>query len=170
LFLFGEQLAYPRELAGIEGLQTLEAASGIRDMDILGARDFVGDEHLGYKVALCQRDVAIYAGIALFGLLFAAFNRKFPHIPWYLWVLLALVPIGIDGLSQLITQLFTFLPDRESTPLFRTLTGFLFGFFSCWYFYPQVEDSMKESLDYMDAKFKRYQKQQAHKMSTSLEV
>ena len=39
-FLFGEQYAYPRELAGLDGLQTLEAASGIQDLDILGAARF----------------------------------------------------------------------------------------------------------------------------------
>ena len=33
------------------------------------ARNFVGDQNVGYKLALCERDMAIYAAIFLFGLL-----------------------------------------------------------------------------------------------------
>ncbi len=163
-FLFGEQAVYPRALAGLDGLKTLNEVSGINDNDLLATRNFTGDSHIGYKVALCERDVAIYAGILLFGLLYGLFKRKFPKIPWYLWLILAIFPIGLDGFSQLITQLFAALPDRESTPFLRTLTGFMFGFFSCWYFYPMVEESMKESLDYLGLKLQRYTKQQSYKL------
>jgi uncharacterized membrane protein len=160
-FLFGEQNVYPREMAEVEGVLSFEDVSDLNANDLLNVRTFIGDEHLGFKVALCERDVAIYAGILLFGLMFGAANRRFPRIPWYLWVLLALVPIGVDGLSQLFSQFFLSLPPRESTPLLRSLTGFAFGFVSCWYFYPMVEDSMKESLDYLQVKYQRYLKQRA---------
>ena len=163
LFLFGEQTVYPRELAGVEGMLTFEQVSDLNANDLLNVRMFTGDDHLGYKVALCERDVAIYAGILLFGLLYSVLNRRLLKIPWFVWILLAIVPIGLDGFSQLFSQLFTSFPPRESTPLLRSITGFAFGFFSCWYFYPMVEESMKESLDYLEEKYRRYQKQQSRR-------
>ena len=161
-FLFGEQLTYPLSLAGIEGGKTLEDVVDMDGNDILIARNYLGDEHVGYKVALCERDIAIYLGILLFGVLFAITNRKIPQLPWYLWVLLALVPIEIDGLSQLISQFVGALPDRESTPLLRSLTGLAFGIFSCWFFYPMVEESMQESREFLDTKLRRFRNQQEY--------
>jgi uncharacterized membrane protein len=155
-FLFGEQWVYPLSIAGVEKLKTLEDVVGLDGDDILAARDFFGDERIGYKVALCQRDIAIYIGILLFGMLFAVTNRKIPRLPWYLWILLGLVPIGMDGLSQLITQFFSALPDRESTPFFRTITGLSFGISACWFFYPMVEESMQESKEFLEKKLQRF--------------
>jgi uncharacterized membrane protein len=166
-FLFGEQSVYPLEIAGIEHAKTLEEVVNIEENDILASRDFHGNEQVGYKVALCQRDIAIYLGILFFGVLFSITNRRIPSIPWYLWVLLGLVPIGIDGLSQLVTQLFSALPDRESTPFFRTITGFSFGIFACWFFYPMVEESMQESREFLEMKLKRFEDWQKRSKLTS---
>ncbi len=49
-----------------------------------------------------------------------------------LWILIGLGPIGLDGFSQLFSQmdwswLATIFPYRESTPFLRVLTGALFG-------------------------------------------
>lgn len=161
-FLFGEQLTYPLTIAGIEGSKPLAAVVDFAENDILLARSYIGDDHVGFKVALCERDIAIYLGILLFGLIFAVSHRKIPKLPWYLWIILALVPIGVDGLSQLVTQFSSVLPDRESTPLLRAITGFLFGIFSCWFFYPMVEESMQESREFLESKYDRFRKQQAY--------
>ena len=104
-----------------------ETATGIEhlhdpnDYSRLEARRYVGDETVGYKVALCERDVAIYASILFFGLLFGLTGRRFPQLHWSLWILLGLGPVGLDGFSQLFSQfdwqaLAAFLPYRESTP------------------------------------------------------
>jgi uncharacterized membrane protein len=159
-FLFGEQPVYPRAEAQVAGYKSYEQAAGIANTSTAGAlleaRAFTGDEHLGYKVALCERDVAIYAAIFVFGLIFAATRRRLPKLPWYLWIALGLVPIGLDGVSQLLSQPpLSFITFRESTPLLRVLTGSLFGFFTAWFGYPFVEESMVESRQALEWKRKR---------------
>lgn len=154
-FLFGEQPAYPRELAGTE-LASFGQETGLDENDLLAARRFFGNERLGYKVALCERDVAIYGGILLAGLLFSLLRGRLKPLPIGLWVLLGIVPIAIDGGSQLITGLpipvISSLPARESTPLLRTLTGTLFGVMNVWMAYPYVEETMAESRALVAAK------------------
>jgi len=162
IFLFGEQWFYPRAAAGVEGLQTYAQASGNGEgsdaADLYLARLFPGNETMGYKVALCERDVAIYGGILMFGLLFSLFRRRMPTIPWYLWILIGIVPIAVDGVSQLISQPpFNFIPFRESTPTLRILTGGLFGFFTAWFGYPMVEETMAETRQIMGSKWQRIQ-------------
>ncbi len=155
-FLFGEQIAYPREIAGLRGWISYSEATGLPEVNsaeaILLARQFVGNERLGYKVALCQRDVAIYLGILIFGIVFVV-NRKIKSIPWYLWILFGLVPIGIDGISQILSQPpFGLLPFRESTPVLRVITGFCFGFLTAWFGFPSVEESMADTRKILYAK------------------
>ncbi len=157
-FLFGPQFYYPREAAGIEGVVTFGQATGLDETALLPARQFVGNESLGYKVALCERDVAIYGGILLFGLLFGLTGRRWRPLPWYAWGLLGWVPIGLDGFSQLLSQLGlpalnALLPYRESTPFLRTLTGFLFGFTTAWFAIPVIEASMRDLYHLMRRKF-----------------
>ncbi len=158
-FLFGEQPAYPRVEAGVPGLIPYQQATGLDGRDLFAARDFIGNPQMGYKVALCERDVAIYEGILLFGLLYALFRRKLKALQWSLWLILGIVPIGIDGFSQLISQLpFGLLPYRESTPLLRTVTGLLFGLITAWFAYPYVQESMDENYKYLQAKFVKAQR------------
>jgi uncharacterized membrane protein len=168
-FLFGEQAAYPRAEAGVQGLVSYQQATGMDGYDLLAARAFVGNEQLGYKVALCQRDVAIYGGILLFGLLFALTRRKIKSIHWILWIVIGILPIAIDGVSQLFSQPpLNFIPIRESTPFFRTLTGFLFGFTTAWFGYPYVEASMSENRKFLEGKLEQAKKYETVK-STSKE-
>jgi uncharacterized membrane protein len=161
-YLFGEQYFYPRAAAGVPTVLTFSQATGLNEgnnaQDLFNARSFVGNEQVGYKVALCERDVAIYGGILIFGLLFSLSGLKLPPIPWYLWVLIGIIPIGLDGFSQLFSQPpLSFLPYRESTPTLRVLTGFLFGTTTAWFGYPVVEESMREMRKMYDAKLKRLQ-------------
>ena len=152
-FLFGEQAAYPRAEASVQGLISFQEATGLNGADLLSARAFLGNAQLGYKVALCERDVAIYGGILLFGILFAIFRRRIKPIHWVVWILIGIIPIGIDGFSQLISQLpLNLLPYRESTPILRSLTGFLFGFMTAWFGYPYVEESMRENMKFLEVK------------------
>ncbi|HWR66593.1 MAG TPA: DUF2085 domain-containing protein [Bellilinea sp.] len=162
-FLWGSQAYYPRELAGIPGVATYEQFTGSSGVRVTTERKFTGVEELGfgaeaagYKVALCQRDVAIYAAMALFALLFIATGRKIKALPWYLWVLIGLGPIGLDGFSQLpslIAQLPDWMLIRESTPVLRSLTGGLFGLTTAWYLFPMIEDSMRETRKMLAGKF-----------------
>jgi uncharacterized membrane protein len=146
-FMYGEQAAYPREVAHVEGLVPYGEATGENEQDHWAARSYIGNEEVGYKVAFCQRDVAIYAAMFLFGLLYAASGRRIPPLAWYLWIGIGLVPIGLDGLSQIFSEFlgWWFWAQRESTPLLRTLTGAIFGFTTAWFGFPLVEETMEEA-------------------------
>ncbi len=163
-FLFGEQPYYPLKEAGLTGVKTFDQVSGYADLanpvsaSRLYARQYTGDSTVGFKVALCERDVAIYGAILLFGLIYAATGRRLPGLHWMLWILIGLGPIGLDGFSQLFSQmnwpwLATILPYRESTPFLRVLTGGLFGFMTAWFAYPNIEESMRETRQYFIKKF-----------------
>lgn len=156
-FLFGEQAVYPRQASRLEGLLTFQQATGITEgsdtADVFAARNYLGSPAIGFKVALCQRDIALYGSILLFGLLYAISGRRIPALPWYLWVIFGLLPVAVDGLSQLFSQPpLSFLPYRESTPLLRGLTGFLFGFTTAWFGYPAIEQSMRDTQEMMESK------------------
>jgi len=162
-FLYGEQPYYPLKEAGLNVID-FESATGIQglrnpnDYSRLQARKFVGNEIVGYKVALCERDVGIYAAILAFGLIFALTGRRIPPLHWMLWLLLAIAPVGLDGFSQLFSQfdwqfLASILPYRESTPFLRVLTGAMFGFFTAWFAYPNIEESMQETRQFFIKKF-----------------
>jgi uncharacterized membrane protein len=156
-FLFGDQPIYPRAAAGVEGFLTFHEATGLDEQGLIAARNFLGTDYLGYKVALCQRDVAIYLAILIFGLIFAATSRKVKPLPFWVWILFGMVPIGFDGVSQLLSQtisdpVFAFLQPylgffsyRESTPFLRTLTGLLFGLTTAWFGYPLIEEAMADT-------------------------
>lgn len=161
-FLLGEQAYYPRTLAHIPGVKSIETILNIEpegeesDYFILVSRDFLGDDVVGYKTALCQRDIAIYMGILGAGLIFSLRGKRDKPIKWMLWLLVGVVPIAIDGFSQfpsLISGLPNWLPVRESTPILRVITGGLFGITTGWYLFPVMEESMKETRTVLYTKF-----------------
>ena len=163
-FLFGEQPYYPLAEAGMPGVKTFEEVTGFQDLDNpaafsrFQARQFTGNEAVGYKMALCERDIAIYGSIFLFGILYAATGRRLKPLHWTLWLLIGLGPIGLDGFSQLFSQmnwqwLSSILPYRESTPLLRVLTGGIFGFTTAWFAFPYMEESMAETRQFFIKKF-----------------
>lgn len=155
-FIFGEQAIYPRELAHLKDLITYEQITNSNVIDLEFARNLVGDKLLGYKVAICERDVAIYGSLALFGFLFQLTGKKIKQLHWYWWFVIALVPIALDGFTQipsLSTGWPAWVPLRESTPLLRTITGTLFGAGTGWFMYPMMEESMKETRITLHRKF-----------------
>lgn len=163
-FLYGEQAYYPLTEAGIDHVLDFETATGIyhlhdpNNYSRVEARRYIGDETVGYKVALCERDVSIYVAILLFGLLFGLTGRRFPQLHWTFWIVFGLGPVGLDGFSQLLSQfdwqfLAELLPYRESTPFLRVLTGSMFGFFTAWFAYPNIEETMLETRQFFIKKF-----------------
>jgi len=163
-FLFGEQAFYPLAEANISGVATFEEVTGISRLDDpysvtrFAARNYVGDETVGYKVALCERDSAIYFSILIFGIIFGLTGRRIKSLHWMIWLFLGLGSVGLDGFSQLLSQfdwewLAVVIPYRESTPFLRVLTGALFGLTTAWFAYPNIEESMNETRQYYIKKF-----------------
>jgi uncharacterized membrane protein len=90
----------------------------------------------GQQVAMCERDIAIYGGLLVTGLAFATFRKRLK--PLSLWAyLLFVVPIALDGGTQLIGL-------RQSNLVWRSITGFLFGFGSVWLAYPYAEEAFND--------------------------
>jgi uncharacterized membrane protein len=91
---------------------------------------FTGNAALGWKMAICERDVAIYAGLLCMGLLYARgmFARGLSLTTYCILIL----PMAVDG----FTQLFGW---RESTWELRMSTGVLFGVASAWLVLPRLE-------------------------------
>ncbi len=137
-FLFGPQVVYT--------VPQLEASHAIPAGLNLVQREFLrwaGSPALGYKVAVCERDNAIYGAIFLAGLVFVPIRnryrragRRIPKLPFWAYALM-LVPIAIDG----FTQLFGW---RESDWLLRGITGALFGLATVWLAYPYVQEAMDD--------------------------
>jgi uncharacterized membrane protein len=158
-FLYGEQAFYPRELAEMSDVIAYEDLFSYVETsdDLMDARNFLGNEFTGYKIAFCERCLAIYGSMLLFSILFWLSKNRIPSIPWYLWILLGFGPIGLDGVSQIPSLMGITMPAwmimRESTPFFRVLTGTLFGVTTFWYLLPQVEKSMRESRVILSKKF-----------------
>jgi uncharacterized membrane protein len=159
-FLFGEQPYYPLSstylpdvhyfeeyVAGDPHFSSLSPDEGFGAFS-WAARSYLGSEQMGYKVALCQRDVAIYAGLLLAGLLFGLVRRHLRPLSWKVFVLAGVLPMMIDGGYQLIAHMAPGLFGvHETLPTLRTLTGFLFGAGLMWLTYPHIEMGMKEMED-----------------------
>jgi uncharacterized membrane protein len=163
-FLFGEQPYYPLPEAGLAGVKTFDEVTGFSDLENptslsrLDARQYVGNAEVGYKVALCERDIAIYLALILFAFVYILSGRRIRPLHWLPFLILALGPIGFDGFSQLFSQfnfswLTALLPYRESTPFLRVLTGGMFGLGVAWFAFPYMEENMAETRQYFIKKF-----------------
>jgi uncharacterized membrane protein len=92
------------------------------------------DQFVGYKMPICSRDLGIYGAMLLGGLAYP-FIRKLDDKTVYpaIYLILALVPIGLDGSIQAISE-FGFLPFvYESTNAIRLITGAIAGFAAAIY-------------------------------------
>jgi uncharacterized membrane protein len=152
-FLFGPQMAYSlSELLHVVGADALGGQWS-------GA--FVGNATIGYKVALCQRDVAIYGAILLGGLLYGLLRSRWrvPAMPLWAYIAFGVLPMLIDGGYQWLTYLAIAIwpqaPIRthETTPLLRTITGALFGMATVWLAYPHVQATMDEFQQTLKQRF-----------------
>ncbi len=116
------------------------------------ARHFIGDETIGYKTSLCARDLAIYTMLFVGGLIYRRYRWRIRPLPFWLYLVVGLSPVGLDGFSQLLSYPpFEFWPVRETEPIFRLVTGGLFGLMSAWLGFPHIERSMQDLIETLDA-------------------
>jgi uncharacterized membrane protein len=116
-FFFGQQSVYSQQSLSDQGI------------DPFG---FVGSPSLGWKMAFCERDLAIYVGLLIVGLLYA--RHRTMHPSGFLLYAVLILPMAVDG----FTQLFGW---RESTWELRVVTGLLFGLASAWLVLPRLDAS-----------------------------
>jgi uncharacterized membrane protein len=127
-FLFGQSPVY--------SLDELESSSVLPGSGLLERRRYIGDEMLGWKVALCERDVAIYGAMLIAGIIFALLRSRVRRLALPVFVLFV-IPIAVDGLTQLFGL-------RTSNWWLRTITGALFGAGVVWLVYPYIQESMDD--------------------------
>lgn len=147
-FLFGSHTAYPHAIP-----------ESIVEMNQL--RMFVGNAEIGYKIALCQRCVAIYGAIFIAGLVYAWLRRRrdVPALPMWVYVLVGVVPMGLDGGIQLLTKIIwsispNLLPQPyEASPLSRLITGVFFGLGVVGFAYVSINEFMTEVAAAIEEKF-----------------
>lgn len=151
-FLFGQKPSY-RLPELIEYLNIEPHAKQWQDVEVVYSQVGYGNPDLGYKIALCQRDIAIYGTILIAGLIYTLLRGswKVRPIPWWIYIAFGIVPIALDGGYQWITYTLEILPFidspipvHETIPLLRTLTGSLFGLATVWLAYPHVQDAMDD--------------------------
>ncbi len=138
-FLYGEKAAYT--------LQELADRVGENNLPLYPwPSPFNGNEQVGYKVALCQRDLAIYGTLLLSGLVFSRVRSRARPLPFWAYVLIGIIPMGLDGGSQFISYLLPGLGGmpRESTWVLRTLTGAAFGWATAWLAFPHLQAAFAE--------------------------
>lgn len=146
-FLFGAQPYYPLHATNSVMMDFINAFNYTGELE--QSRVIIGNKTNGYKIAICQRDLAMYLGLFFSGLIFTLGGKKWKKISLWIWILLGLIPLGIDGFTQLAGSREIFaeiIPWRESTPLLRTLTGSAFGVFTGLYVFPALESRVRKNL------------------------
>lgn len=147
-FLFGDAVIHP-----------LHEPVSILQMNAL--TKVVGNAEMGYKMALCQRDIALYAAMVGGGMVYGIARRRFeiPALPLWLYFTFGILPIALDGGIQWISYaLWEFVPGLlaqpfETVPVMRALTGSLFGLGVIGVGYPYINEYFEDVLRVQAAKY-----------------
>ncbi|HQE92262.1 MAG TPA: DUF2085 domain-containing protein [Anaerolineae bacterium] len=147
-FFFGPHMAYP-------------LTNPIHIVAMNKLSDFNGDAQIGYKTALCQRDIAIYGCILLAGLLYGVLRTGKRPRPWPMWqyFIFGILPMLLDGGIQWLSYfMWVFFPSLipepfETTPLMRTLTGIFFGVGIVATAYPYLNEYFEDVYHTLQRKF-----------------
>jgi uncharacterized membrane protein len=147
-FLFGESAIHP-----------LHEPIPIPEMNRMSR--FVGSAEAGYKMALCQRDIAIYTAMLAVGMIYGVARKRFKisALPLWLFFGFSLVPMMLDGGVQWLSYaIWQFLPGVlaepfETVPAMRALTGALFGAGVIAVGYPYVNEYFEDVLRTLKLKF-----------------
>ena len=147
-FLFGPRAARP-----------LQEAIPLQAMNQL--RSVVGNAEIGYKTALCQRDIAIYGMMWVAGVAYRPLSKRLrvPPLPFWLYFLFGIMPMMLDGGVQWISYaIWQFIPGVleqpfETIPTMRTLTGALFGLGVIGIIYPYMDEYFEEIQTTLEEKY-----------------
>jgi uncharacterized membrane protein len=97
----------------------------------------------GQQIAVCARCFALALGVFLGAIVSGRLCDAFPGRRWlkvpFLFVVVAAIPMAIDGFTQLFGL-------RESTNTLRVLTGLLLGGMTAAWAVPVVYEAFREQL------------------------
>ncbi|MFA5108158.1 MAG: DUF2085 domain-containing protein [Candidatus Micrarchaeia archaeon] len=104
---------------------------------------------IGYKFPVCARDFGIYLSMLIGGIIYPlvkkANEQNWPHP---IWLVLAMVPIAIDGSGQ-------FLGFWESTNTMRLLTGGIIGIVMSFYIIPMLNQLINPVIESIFGRMKK---------------
>lgn len=92
-----------------------------------------------YKLGLEHREIALYGGWLIAGLVFAMARTRVRPLPFLIF-LLASIPMVLDIGSQMVGL-------RESTWAWRVSTGLIFALASGWWIFPRFEEGARLAMD-----------------------
>jgi len=107
-------------------------------VELVDDRFWKGSPAIGWKTALCQRNLAIYGSLFLYALVFGLTGRRWSPLALWIGALLC-VPMATDGLTQAFGL-------RESNWLWRTLSGSLFSLGVTWALLPRMQAASRDVL------------------------
>jgi uncharacterized membrane protein len=119
------------------GPQLVQSMPALEPLGVRMAHDFVGDVAVGFKMAYCQRNFAIYTTVLIAGLLYALVRDRARPLGWGAFAT-CLAPMAADGGLQLIGV-------HESSWELRSLSGALTGLAAVWLVYPRLESALRSS-------------------------
>jgi len=95
------------------------------------------DTALGYKIPVCARDFGLYGAMLIGALIYPRFRRvdernTYPAI----WLIIAIIPLALDGGIQLVSELGLLPFVYESTNAIRLATGVIAGVTASFYAIP----------------------------------
>lgn len=113
---------------------------------------YYGNPEVGYKTALCIRDIALYVGMITGGgyyLVRYRKNRPVKKFNWKLSVAL-MIPMVLDVLVQMVAEIFSlgFITDSyvDDIPK-RVITGILFGVGFALLIFPNLKESIEQDYN-----------------------
>lgn len=117
---------------------------------------YVGNEVVGYKTAICIRDLAIYIALLFTGILYMAYSRKNGGKIYkfsFKFCLMLMLPMAVDVLIQILGQIFdwSFVTDAYINSIIkRIITGALFGIGFSLFIFPNLQDSLDDKKELND--------------------
>jgi uncharacterized membrane protein len=100
-----------------------------------------------FQVGLCQRDLAIYGGACLAGIIFSFVRKRARSLPITVWLVL-IAPLALDGVTQLLGL-------RTSTWQLRTISGLLASGATIWFVYPYLERAFREAEESAESQLRK---------------
>lgn len=122
-------------IGGPQAVYSLDQLKHLLGVDVVPVR-YLGDATIGFKIAICERDVAIYLAWVVAGIAFYWVRKRLRPLPLKHFALF-IIPMAIDGFGQLFGL-------WESTWVSRVITGGLFGLATVLLVYPYLEKAMAE--------------------------
>jgi uncharacterized membrane protein len=169
-FLFGTQPMY-----SLEDVQTVWQPGN----NPLTLRQFIGNAHMGWKVAWSDRMVSMYSSLLLWSIPFALLRRRLKPLTRWGFILF-LLPMLVDGVTHMVSDVtggiglgfretnnwLAVLTNHSLPATFyvgdalgsfnswmRLLTGLLFGLGVVWCLYPRLQASFVDTSRHIEAKF-----------------